>query len=144
MKLTPRPNRSSGHLILVFVLFVAIVAILWIGSKIIDRLQRHPPDPWHGQDTNDITQLDPIFTPIMASLREQLPSNPVVSVALTQIGTTVELPLEALAYQWHYRILTSTNMKDWSPTELNWGEDSAMMQTNHNEPARFYWRQLIY
>lgn len=144
MKLTPRPNRSSGHLILVFVLFVAIVAILWVGYKIIDHLQRHAPDPWHGQDTNDITQIDYPFTNIVAALKATMPSNSLVEITLPIEfkNAKVLVPVEALARKWYWETQSSSNFVDWVATDLGWEEAQAINSTNH-PGHRGYFRRVI-
>lgn len=133
MKTSPYPNRQRGALLLVLIAIIAIVGICYFGWKIIDRLLTHPFDPNHGQGTNvtDTAWSGRVQELIDAGVTEVTPTNLPITV-----------PVQALAYEWHYWVQTSTNLRDWTDTELEWNAALDLAATNHNEPMRFWRREL--
>lgn len=136
MKTNPRPNHQRGALLLAVLAIIALVAIVWLGWKIIQKLDKWRPDPNHGQGTNAV---DNSWAPRIAELQA---SNPGVTLNVSLPEFNLTVPLEALAWQWHETVQTSTNLSNWTDVDMDWSLALDDIQTNHNLPCRYYRRIL--
>lgn len=131
-----KTNSQRGSVILAIIAIVAMAGIIYVGYKLIQRLQEWHPDGNHGQGTNaepDITMVNTLsnLTASYGPLRVEIPE------------FKLTLPVEALEYGWYYTVQTSTNLLDWSGTDLEWEYALELARTNHTEPCR-YWRRLLW
>ena len=117
---------------------IALIAIVVIGYKIIHKLNRWPFDPNHGQGTN---AQDNVWAPLIPSLKAQADY---VTITVPDGVTNLTVPVEALQWNWYYVVQTSSNLADWTPTDLAWPEALDQIRTNHNEPCRYYRRLLLW
>ncbi len=126
-----KTSRQSANLLLGFLALIALIAIIIIGYKIIDRLMRKPMDPYHGQGTN-IT--DSAWPPRRIA---DLQAQGVTSV--TVAGVATNLPVEQLQWQWHYTVQRSYNLVDWEDVDLDWDQ----ITNDLSRPAVFY-RKVVW
>ena len=136
MKTNLRSHRQRGNILLAIVALVALAGIVYVGYKLIERLQHWNPDPNHGQGTN---ALD---TTMIGTLSNLTASYGPLHVALPEFNLT--LPAEAMAQPWFTVTQTSSNMVDWEDADLDWEEVLELCRTNHTEPMRFWRRQLMW
>jgi heme/copper-type cytochrome/quinol oxidase subunit 2 len=130
-----KTTRQSANVMLAIIAIIAIIGIIWIGWKIIQKVSQWPlsnPDRY----TNVLYSA---WAPKIAELEQMYPGQ---SVTLPELNLTV--PLEALAWEWHYCVQTSSNLVDWTTTDLDWDQAKELIRTNHSEPCRFYRRLLYY
>lgn len=129
-----KTNRQSGNVLLAIMAILALLLIVYLGWKIIQKISEWPignPDKY----TNVV---DSAWAPRVAELEQTYPGQ---SVTLPELNN-ITVPISALAYQWHYCVQTSTNLQDWTVTTLYWDEARELVRTNHTEPCRFYRRIL--
>jgi hypothetical protein len=128
-------SRQRG--VIWLVLFIFIPAALLAAYLLWKIFHWHPTyDPTHGNGDPETNLVDSA----VASLHQQYGADATVSVP--GLGLT-GLPIDVLAYEWVYKTQTSTNLTDWTDMEVEWEEALDMVQTNHNEPQRFYRRLMM-
>jgi len=133
MKITLAKSNGGA---LWLVLFIFIPAALLAAYLMWKVCHWHPTyDPTHGNGDPETNAT------MVADIRQQYGSNSTIVVPALN---NVRLPIDALAFEWYETTLTSTNLRDWSPAGIQWAEALDAVQTNHNEPARFYQRVLWY
>jgi len=137
MKTNPSPNHSRGAVLLAIIALVAMAGIVYVGYKLIQSLQHWHPDVNHGQGTNSEPDSATLVT-----LSNLTASYGPMTVTMPEFNLT--LPVESLAYNWYYFVQTSTNLKDWTDVEQDWPEVLESCRTNHDEPMRFWRRQLAW
>lgn len=129
MKINPRLN--SGHILLVLIAGVAVVGIVYLGYKVINKLESMPLNP-NSQYTNLVEWASERYVP------------PAVTVTIPEWGVTnLVLPTEVVNRAWYFRIDSSTNLSDWTEVDMEWDDALWQIKTNQNEPARFYRRSLV-
>lgn len=125
--------RNSGNVMLALIALLAIVGIVWIGYKIIKKVSQWPI----GNPDRYTNVVDSAWSGRIAGLEQQYPGQ---SVTIPDLNISV--PMSALAYQWNYCVQTSTNLHDWTTTDLDWDHALELVRTNRGEPCRFYRRIL--
>jgi hypothetical protein len=124
--------KTRGSIWLVLFVFLGMILLALFAWKIIRTLHDWNYDPNHGQDTNVIETA--------SALRSQYG----VSATIIVPEFNLTLPVEALAYDWYEAVQSSTNLRDWVDSPMDWCEALESVRTNHNLPCQFYRRLLIW
>ena len=123
-----------ASVLLACIAILAIAGTVYVAYKIISSVSKMHVDPTHGQGTND---MDMFWANIVTREQAEHPGEH-GTVTIPTLGITVDM--SAMTNQWYQTIQTSTDLFDWYDVDVDWDQAKAMIQTNHNEPMRFFRR----